>query len=65
MEVKDILLKNKWVNKDIKEKCKNTWKQMKINTENLKTFWMFQMQSLIEKYIVVQAFFKKQKRDKP
>jgi len=26
----NILLKNEWINQEIKEKLKNTWKQMKM-----------------------------------
>ena len=36
--LKSILLKNEWVNQDIKEESKNSWKQMIMKTQLIKIF---------------------------
>ena len=38
--LKNILLKNEWVNQKIKEEFKYTWKQMKRKTQQSKIFEM-------------------------
>ena len=40
--IKGILLKNEWVNEEIKEELKNSWKQMKTKTQLFRTFGMQQ-----------------------
>ena len=34
----DMLLNNEWVNQEIKEEIKNTWRQMKVKTQWSKIF---------------------------
>lgn len=42
---KNILLKNEWVNREIKEELKNSWKQIKMKTQLFKIFGTQQRQS--------------------
>ena len=39
-----MLLNNEWVNQEIKEEIKNTWKQIKLKTQESEAFGMQQKQ---------------------
>ena len=40
----NMLLKNQWVNEEIKKEIKNTWRQMIMKTQPLKIYGMLQKQ---------------------
>ena len=44
LRLRNILLKNEWVNQEIKEEIKSTWKPMKMITPQFKTSGMQQRQ---------------------
>ena len=51
-----MLLNNKWVNQEIKEEIKNTWRQIKMKIQWSKIF-----EALLRgKFIVIQVYLKKQ-----
>jgi len=57
--LKSILLKNEWVNQEIKE-LKNSWKLMRMRTHQFKTSGMQQRRSFLRgKYISIQDSLKK------
>ena len=58
-----MLLKNQWVNDEIQEKIKNTLRQMTMKTQPyIQTLWEGTNGLLRGKFIMIQAFLKKQEK---
>ena len=61
LRLNNMLLKNQWVNDEIKEEIKNTLRQMTMKTQPYKNLWNAAKAILRRKFIAIQAFIKKQK----
>ena len=53
-----MLLHNEWVKTEIREESKSFWKQMKMNSQQPKTYGTQQRQVLRRKFIAIQAYLK-------
>ena len=57
-----MLLKKQWVNKESKKEFKKSLRQMTMKTQPLKNLWDTAKAVLRGKFIVIQAFLKKEER---
>ena len=58
----NMLLKKQWVNKESKKEFKKSLRQMTMKTQPLKNLWDTAKAVLRGKFIVIQAFLKKEER---
>ena len=60
--LKNILLKNEWVNQETKEEMKKYIEAHKNKSTTVQTLWSAAKVVLRGKYITIQAYFKKQEK---
>ena len=60
--LKNVLLKNEWVNQEIKEELKKFMETNENESTTVQNMWDTAKAVLKGKYIVIQAFLKRQER---